>query len=95
MPRYSGGRPRHNLSTFITVLTKTDKNKDRQCVCNACAEVLKDDAKPITNRKERIKKHLENCQYFWTKYGEEAAEILRNCDDDEELPLAKHIRLDG
>jgi len=56
---------------------------------------LKDNAKPIVNRKERIKKHLASCEYFWTKYGEEAEEILRNCDVDEEPSPIKYIRLDG
>jgi hypothetical protein len=94
MTRHSGGRPRHVLSTYITVLKKTDAGgKDRQCICNSCAEVLKDDAKPMTNRKERIKVHLEKCQYFWTKYGEEAAEIIRSLE--EESPPTKYIRVDG
>ncbi|CAB4382971.1 unnamed protein product [Rhizophagus irregularis] len=57
-------------------------------------EVLKDDAKPIVNRKERIKKHLTNCEYFWDKYKGEAEEILGNCDVDEEMPPSKHIRID-
>ena len=56
---------------------------------------LKDNAKPIVNRKERIKKHLVSCEYFWTKYGEEAEEILRNCDVDEEPSPIKYIRLDS
>jgi hypothetical protein len=95
MPR-SGGRPRHSFSTYITVLKKNNaEDKDRQCICNACAEVLKDNAKPIVNRKERIKKHLVSCTYFWAKYGDEATEILGNCDDEEEKPHAKYIRLDG
>uniref|UniRef100_U9U8D7 Uncharacterized protein n=1 Tax=Rhizophagus irregularis (strain DAOM 181602 / DAOM 197198 / MUCL 43194) TaxID=747089 RepID=U9U8D7_RHIID len=93
MPR--GGRPRHILSTYVTILKKTNSgDKDRQCICNCCAEVLKDNAKPIVNRKERIKKHLTNCKYFWNKYKEEAEEILGNCDVDEEMPPSKHIRID-
>ncbi|PKC55915.1 hypothetical protein RhiirA1_474812 [Rhizophagus irregularis] len=93
MPR--GGRPRHILSTYVTILKKTNSgDKDRQCICNCCAEVLKDDAKPIVNRKERIKKHLTNCKYFWDKYKGEAEEILGNCDVDEEMPPSKHIRID-
>ncbi|PKK58834.1 hypothetical protein RhiirC2_795699 [Rhizophagus irregularis] len=93
MPR--GGRPRHVLSTYVTILKKTNSgDKDRQCICNCCAEVLKDDAKPIVNRKERIKKHLTNCKYFWDKYKGEAEEILGNCDVDEEMPPSKHIRID-
>ncbi|PKB98587.1 hypothetical protein RhiirA5_464210 [Rhizophagus irregularis] len=70
------------------------RDKDRQCICNCCAEVLKDNAKPIVNRKERIKKHLTNCKYFWDKYKGEAEEILGNCDVDEEMPPSKHIRID-
>ncbi|CAG8760425.1 3646_t:CDS:2, partial [Rhizophagus irregularis] len=69
-------------------------DKDRQCICNCCAEVLKDNAKPIVNRKERIKKHLTNCKYFWDKYKGEAEEILGTCDVDEEMPPSKHIRID-
>lgn len=50
----------------------------------------------MINRKERIKKHLASCEHFWTKYGEQAEEILGNCDlDDETPPAAKHIRIDG
>ncbi|PKY58602.1 hypothetical protein RhiirA4_429827 [Rhizophagus irregularis] len=71
------------------------RDKDHQCICNCCAEVLKDDAKPIVNRKERIKKHLTNCEHFWNKYKEEAEEILGNCDVDEEMPPSKHIRIDN
>lgn len=86
----SGGRPRHHLSTYIIIL------KDRQCICKACAEVLKENAKSITNRKERIKKHLLSCEHFWNKYGEEADEILNNCDSgDDEIPPNKQRRLDG
>ncbi|CAB5378583.1 unnamed protein product [Rhizophagus irregularis] len=89
------GRPRHVLSTYVTILKKTNSgDKDRQCICNCCAEVLKDDAKPIVYRKERIKKHLTNCEYFWNKYKEEAKKILGNCDIDEEMPPFKHIRID-
>ncbi|CAB4414414.1 unnamed protein product [Rhizophagus irregularis] len=89
------GRPRHVLSTYVTILKKTNSgDKDHQCICNCCAEVLKDDAKPIVNRKERIKKHLTNCEHFWNKYKEEAEEILGNCDVDEEMPPSKHIRID-
>lgn len=96
MPCHSGGRPRHVFSIYITILKKTNPgNKDRQCICNCCVEVLKDNAKPIVNRKERIKKHLTNCKHFWNKYKEEAEEILENCDIDEEMPPSKHIRIDG
>ena len=95
MPQ-SGGRPRHNLSTYITILRKNNaEEKDRQCICNACAEALKDDAKPIVNRKERIKKHLISCTHFWNKYGDEATEILRNCDEEEKPHANKYLRLDG
>src|SRR4051794_33563278 len=95
MPRYSGGRPRHFLSTYVTILKKINPgDKDRQCICNSYAEALKDDAKPIVNRKERIKKHLMNCIHFWNKYKEEAEEILKNCDEEEEAPPAKNMRLD-
>jgi hypothetical protein len=96
MPRNSGGRPRHNLTAYIKLLKKNDAGgKDRQCICIACAEVLKDNAVPIVNKKPRIKKHLENCEHFWKKYGQEAAEILQDCDDDEEIPPAKRIHIDG
>ena len=95
MPKNSGGRPRHNLSSYITVLKKKNPNdKDRQCLCNACVEVLKDDAKPIVNRKERIKSHLMSCEYFWNKH-DNAEEILRNCDEDNETHPNKYIRIDG
>jgi hypothetical protein len=98
MSRRIGGRPRHNLSTFVIVLKKTSaEEKDRQCVCKACFEVLKDNAKSMTNRKERIKKHLETCEHFWKKYGEEAEEILKSCDsdnDNDEVPPEKRICLD-
>ncbi|RIA96855.1 hypothetical protein C1645_814903 [Glomus cerebriforme] len=95
MPRNSGGRPRHILSTYITVLKKTNVgDKECQCVCKACVEVLKDEVKPIVNRKKRIHKYLANCEHFWTKYGEEAKDILENCDV-EETSSAKYIRLDG
>ncbi|RIA92146.1 hypothetical protein C1645_821136 [Glomus cerebriforme] len=66
------------------------QDKEHQCVCKDCIEVLKDKAKPIINRKERIHKHLANCEHFWTKYGKEAEDILGNCDV-EETSLAKHI----
>ncbi|RGB25516.1 hypothetical protein C1646_820987 [Rhizophagus diaphanus] len=56
--------------------------------------VLNDDAKPIVNRKERIKKHLTNCEHFWNKYKEEAEKILGNCDVDEKMPPSKHICID-
>jgi hypothetical protein len=97
MPRHYGGRPRHNLSTYVTILKKTNLgDKDRQCLCNCCVEVLKDDAKPIVNRKERIRKHLMNCEHFWNKYKEEAEEIIKSCNgEEEEIPPAKNIRLDG
>ncbi|CAB4401332.1 unnamed protein product [Rhizophagus irregularis] len=93
MSRKTGGRPKHVLSAYVIVLGKAEAgDKDRQCVCKACAEVLKSDAKPMINRKERIKKHLASCEHFWTKYGEQAEEILGNCDlDDETPPAAKHI----
>ncbi|RIA92000.1 hypothetical protein C1645_821244 [Glomus cerebriforme] len=55
-------------------------NKECQCICKACVEVLKDETKPILNRKERVHKHLANYEYFWTKYGKEAEDILGNCD---------------
>lgn len=97
MPRHNGSRPRHILSTYVTILKKINPgDKDRQCICNCCAEVLKEDAKPIVNRKERIKKHLMNCEHFWNKYKEEAEEIIKNCDnDDDETPPAKNMRIDG
>jgi hypothetical protein len=90
-----GGRPRHSLSAYITVLNKTSpEDKDRQCVCIACAEVLKDEAKPMINKKDRIKKHLISCGHFWNKY-DNAAEILRDCEGEEETHSAKYIRTDG
>ena len=91
------GRPRHNFYSFITILKKScPKDKDRQCICKCYAEILKEGAKPMINRKERIKKHLVNCVHFWNKYGEEAKDILKECDDnDDEIPPAKNIRLDG
>ena len=50
----------------------------------------------MTNRKERIKKHLAECEHFLNKYGEEAGEILTNCDsENEEMPSAKNMHLDG
>jgi len=95
MTRKSGGRPRHNLITYIKFLKKDNAGgKDRQCVCMVCDEVLKDNAIPIINKKERIKKHLQNCEHFWNKYGQEAAKILQDCDD-EEIPSAKRIHIDG
>src|ERR1044072_3718653 len=99
MARNNGGRPRHNLSEYVIVLKKSSsEDKDRQCVCKACNEVLKEEAKPMTNRKERVKKHLSNCVHFWNKYGEEREEILRDCISEEEkdgLPANKRIHLDG
>jgi hypothetical protein len=95
----SGGRPRHNLSEYVIVLKKNNpEDKDRQCVCKACNEVLKEKATPIINRKERVKKHLLNCVHFWNKYGEEGEEMLRDCISDEEkdeLPTNKRINLNG
>ncbi|CAG8717759.1 2821_t:CDS:2, partial [Dentiscutata heterogama] len=84
MIRKRGGRPRHNLSQYINVLPKTSpKDKSRQCVCKACAEILKEEAQTITNRRERIKKHLSECEYFWNKHGREVAEeILKSCDSN-------------
>jgi hypothetical protein len=49
----------------------------------------------MVNRKERIKKYLKNCEYFLNKYGEEAEEILKDCDSEDELSSSKRIRLDG
>ncbi len=96
MPRNTGGRPRHILSTYVTILNKTEAgDKERQCVCKSCVEVLKDDAKLIVNRKERIRKHLASCEHFLVKYGEAAEEILGNCDIDDEMPPTKHRRIDG
>ena len=99
MIRKNKGRPRHNLSLYVIILKKVSpEDKDRQCICKACNEILKEKAKPIINRKERIKKHLSNCEYFWNKYGEEANEILNNCISDEEtdkLSINKRIHLDG
>ena len=93
----SGGRPRHNLSSFITILKKNrPEDKNRQCLCKCCVEILKEEAKRMTNRKERIKKHLAEYEHFLNKYDEEAGEILTNCNsEDEETPPAKNMRLDG
>ena len=49
----------------------------------------------MVNRKERIKKHLKNCEYFLNKYGEEAEEILKDCDNEDELSSSKQMCLDG
>ena len=47
MTRKSGGRPRHNLTAYIKLLKKDNAGgKDRQCICMACDEVLKDNAIP-------------------------------------------------
>ena len=37
-------------------------------ICKSRAEVLKDDAKPIVNRKQRIRMHLASCEHFLTKF---------------------------
>ncbi|RGB35142.1 hypothetical protein C1646_667942 [Rhizophagus diaphanus] len=55
---------------------------------------LKENVKSMVNRKERIKKHLKNCEYFLNKYGEEAEEILNNSDREVELSSSKRIHLD-
>ena len=77
------GRPRHNLTTYVQVLVI-----ERSCICWACENILEENAKKITNRKERIRKHLINCEYFWAKHSEEAAtNILSNCHSKEELEI--------
>ncbi len=53
MTRNSRGHPRHHLSDFIIISKKNNlEDKDWQCVCKACNEVLKEEAKPMINRKE-------------------------------------------
>ncbi|CAG8824940.1 33867_t:CDS:1, partial [Gigaspora margarita] len=81
------GYPKYKLSQYVNILSKTNPNdKSCQCIYKACAEILKEEAQVITNRKERIKKHLLECEHFWNKYGKEVAEeILKSCDSSEEL----------
>ncbi|CAG8478222.1 13619_t:CDS:2 [Racocetra fulgida] len=62
------------------------KDKSRQYVYKVYAKILKEDAPVITNRKERIKKHLQECEHFWNKHGKKATEdILKNCASEEEI----------
>jgi len=56
---------------------------------------LKNDVKPIVNRKERIQKHLASCKHFLVKYGKAAEEILRNCDINDKMLSTKHRYIDG
>ncbi len=99
MTRNSGSHPRHHLSDFIIISKKNNpEDKNWQCVCKACNEILKEEAKPIINRKERVKKHLSDCVHFWNKYDEDREEILRDCisdDEKDELPINKRIHLNG
>ena len=96
MTRHSGGRLKHNLSTFVTILKITNpEDKDQQCIYKAYVEVLKENAKSMINRKKKIKKHLLNCEHFLNKYGEEAEEILKDYDSENEQPPNKQMRLNG
>jgi hypothetical protein len=93
MPRISsGGRPKHRLTSYIKILENQSNsiyNKKVQCI--ACRDNLGDNAHVFTNKKDRVKRHLENCNYFKEKWGEEKAhKILHETDDsDNENPAKK------
>ncbi|RIA85223.1 hypothetical protein C1645_831115 [Glomus cerebriforme] len=55
----SGGRPPHKFTPYIILLPKDSEVGERKCKCKACEKELGEEAKVMTNRKERNVRNQE------------------------------------
>jgi hypothetical protein len=88
----SSGCSKHHFTSYIKILENESNsiyNKKVQCI--ACRDNLGDNAHIFTNKKDRVKRHLKNCDFFKKKWGEERVyEILHKSDNsDNEISVKK------
>ena len=86
-----GGRPAHRLTPYINLLPNIGE-RERKCRCKACENELGEEAKIMTNRKERVKEHLMSCEYFIELHGQVHASEILDYSDTEETHKSKKAK---
>ena len=88
-----GSRPPYKFTPYIILLPKDSEVGERKCKYKACEKKLSEEAKVMTNRKERIKDHLIACKYFKEIYEQVwALEILDYSNTKENPRQSKKVR---